>query len=493
MAIAGTLVSLDPPLINSVTFGSTIVPGVLQTFFNLTPDSQIEPMLAVSHEIAKDQVTWTLHLRKGVQFHDGSPWTASVAKANLDRYLGNPAKFARPQQYNFITDTVAVDDLTFQFKTRTPHSGTLHWLTWFSMAMHSGEALKKYGNDAGLHGIGTGPFKVKTFVPLQTCLLERNDAYWGDKALIQSLNVVNVPDPNGRAAIVQSGQAQISLTIPGASKPAVQANKALTLIDAPSVRIIYIGLNCDNPILADVRVRQAINYAVDADAILKNVLLGDGDLLHSVMPQQVRYYKAQKPYEYDPAKAKSLLEEAGWKAVEGEARTKDGKPLVLEIRTTDGYWAGDRATCEAVQQYLGDVGIKVDLRIVVQDAYFAYLLDPKNATTTGLNYGGYGGAIVDPTQNLSSFTSDLKRAGILGRFHRFKSPEYDAAYEKMLVSVADEQACRAAAEEAQRIAWEGAPWIFLFTLKQLAATSSKLSGFALTPQEGFNLGKIQLK
>lgn len=493
MAIVGTLVSLDAPLINTVTFGSIVVPHLLQTFLNLTPEGGVEPMLAESYEVAPDKVTWTLHLRKNVVFHDGSPWTAEVAKANLERYLGNPTKFARPQQYKFMTDFKAVDELTFQFRTTTPNSGTPHWLAWFAMGMHSGESLKQYGDEVGIHGVGTGPFKVEEFTPNQTFRLVRNDDYWGEKPLLDSLNIVNVPDANGRATIVQSGQAQISLGIPPASVPAIQSNKSLALIDAPSVRIVYIGLNCNNPMLSDARVRQAMNYAVDSEAIRKSVLLGQAESLKSIMPPQVPGYVEQQPYDFNPDKAKSLLDEAGWVAGPGGTRAKDGEQLAVVIRVTDGYYTGDRATCEAVQQYLKDVGIKADIQIVEHDSYFAYLLDEKNAKTSTLNYGAYGGAIVDPTQSLAVFQSDLKLSGITGHFQRYSNADYDDAFKRVVSAVSDENELKAAAEEAQRIAWEGAPWIFLYTLNQIAATSAQVSGLQLTPAEGFDLTKVSVK
>lgn len=492
LAIVGTLTSLDPPLINTVTFGSVVVPHVLQTLLNLTPSGGIEPMLAESFDVADDGVTWTMHLRKNVLFHDGSPWTAEVAKANLVRYLGNPTKFARPQQYAFMTDFEAVDESTFQFKTKTPNSGTSHWLAWYAMAMHSGDALKKYGDDVAIHGIGTGPFKVKKFIANQTFELVRNDEYWGSKALLDSLNILNVPDPNGRATIVESGQAQASLGVPAAAIPTIKSNGSLKFIDAPSVRLVYIGLNSNNPVLSDQRVRQAMNYAVDADAIRKSVMLGYAEPIESVMPREVKYFKAQAPYSYDVAKAKSLLDEAGWIEGTGGIRAKAGKPLAVEIRTTNGYYSGDRATCEAVQQYLQAVGIKVQLTVVEHDPYFAYLLDPKNASTTSLNYGTYGGAIVDPTQNLKVFQSDLKASGVTGYFQRYSNPQYDAAYHQLVSSVGDEGKMKAAAEDAQLIAWEGAPWIFLFSLNQLAAASSKVSGLQLTVAEGFDLTKVKI-
>jgi ABC-type transport system substrate-binding protein len=491
MAIVGTLTTLDAPLINTVTFGSIVVPHLLETFLNLTADGKIEPMLAESYEVASDQVTWTLHLRKNVLFHDGSPWNAAVAKQNLDRYLGSPAKFARPQSYNFMTNIKAVDDSTLTFVTKTPCTGTPHWLAWFAMGMHSGDALTKYGDGVATRGIGTGPFKVTSFVPNQTFTMARNDSYWGKKALLDTLNIINVPDPNGRATILQSGQAQISLGIPPASVKTIGADKSLKLTDEPSVRLVYVALNCTNPLLTDPKVRQALNYAVDSDAILKTVVLGEGVPVKSVMAEQVQYFKAQTPYKYDVAKAKKLLDDAGWVMSNGQ-RMKDGKVLTLDLRTMDGYYTADRSTCEAVQAYLQDVGVKINLMVVEHDAYFAYLQDAKNATTTQLNYGAYGGAIVDPTQSLGVFQGDLKAAGVTGYFQRYSNPKFDTAFNAMVVAVTDEAARKKAAEDAQTICWEDAPWIFLYALNQVAGTSNKVKGLVLTAAEGFDLTKVSI-
>lgn len=480
------VVSLDPPLINSLPVAAG-VRHVMESFVSLDADGRVVPALAESWDVAGDKVTWTLHLRKDVEFHDGSPWTAAVAKRNLDRWLGRPEDFPRAQSYGFFKTITAVEDNTLEIVTDTPQSGFVNWLSYFAMGFHSGESLDKYGDDVGLRGIGTGPFKVSKFIPNERLELKRNAAYWGDEAKLAGLTVSTVPDASSRVSMVQTGEAQATLGLLPSMVPTIDNSNSAHVMSTPSVRMVFIGINSQNANLTDVRVRQAFNYAVDAEQILKTVIDDQGKLAASCMPEQIPGYAKQQPYGYDVDKATSLLDEAGWTVGSGGVRTKDGKQLKLTINTTDGTTTGDRATCEAVQGYLKAVGVVAGINVIDQNGYFAQMQDPSSIKTTTLNYFAYGSSIVDPTHALGIFEGSWSNVNSI--YARYRSDAFDKAYQRIVTSVDAEDARNQACADAQKIAWDDAPWIFLFSLNSLIAVSDSLKGMLDTPQELYSLAQ----
>jgi peptide/nickel transport system substrate-binding protein len=484
VAIQSPVVSLDPPLINSLPVAGG-VRHVMESFVSLDADGRVVPALAESWEVADDKVTWTLHLRSGVKFHDSSPWTAEVAKANLDRWLGRPADFPRAQSYGFFKTITAVDDNTLTIVTATPNSGFVNWLSYFAMGFHSGESLEKYGDDVGLKGIGTGPFKVSEFVPNERLALKRYDDYWGDAASLENLTISTVPDASGRVSMVQTGEAQAALGLQPSMVSSLDGKGGTHVMSTPSVRMVFIGINSQNENLTDVRVRQAFNYAVDSEQILKTIISDQGELATSCMPEQIPGFAAQQPYGYDVDKAKALLDDAGWTEGSDGVRTKGGKELKLVINTTDGTTSGDRATCEAVQGYLKAVGVPTEINVLDQNGYFAKLQDPATIPETTLNYFAYGSSIVDPTHALGIFEGSWSNVNSI--YARYRSEKFDAAYDSIVTSVDDEDARNQACAEAQGIVWEDAPWIFLFSLNSLIAVNDSLKGMQDAPQELYSL------
>lgn len=487
VALQSALSSLDPPLVNAIPLASA-VRHVIQSFVEIDADGKVVPILAESWEVADDKQTWTMHLRPGVLFHDGSPWTAEVAKLNLDRYLGNPDKFPRAQQYAFIDGVTALDDLTLELHTAEPHSGFLNWTSYFAMGFHSGAALDEFGDDVATKGVGTGPFMVREFVVGERLELVRFDDYWGGAAPLDELAVQTAPDASGRVAMLEAGEAQFITAIPAAQAPIVEGNGDLTLLATPSVRMVFVGINSQHEDLGDVRVRQALNYAVDSQAILDVVLQGRGTLATSVMPEIIPGHAAQSPYDYDPERAAELLDEAGW-VLDGGKRSKDGRQLQLTINTTDGTTAGDRPTCEAIQAYLTDVGISVDIQVNDQNTYFATMQAESAITDTTLNFFGFGSNIVHATHALDVLNGSWSNINSI--YARYRSEEFDAALAELKRTVDDEVAFDEVAARAQEIAWSDAPWIFLFSLDSLVGHSNDLEGAFDTPHEFWNLTRAR--
>jgi ABC-type transport system substrate-binding protein len=485
MAIPNPVTTLEPPLIDSNIL-SGVVFHVMETLVAVDGEGQLVPSLAESWEVSEDRKTWHFQLREGVKFHDGSAWNADVAIVNLERYRNRVEEFPRAARYSFITKLEAQDELVLRVVTETPIAAFLNHFTYFASMFHSAEALETFGNEVALKGVGTGPYKVTNFVPGERLEVERFSDYWGTEPPIDELVFTTVPDDSSRVAMVETGEAHVITNVAHQLVATVEDNPELAVDRTESVRMAFIGINSQHANLTDVRVRQAFNHAVDKQAIVDSVLGGEGVVVRSVIPPVIAGYEAQQPYEYDPAKAEQLLTEAGWTRTNDGPLEKDGETLTMELKTTDGQFLGDRATCEAVQQYLSAVGVDVSLRVMDPTTYGAELAEESAIKNATLNYYAVGSSVLDPVA-IELFEGSWVNVNTV--YTRYRNPEFDALYQEIVTTVDDEEARAAATQEAQRIVWADAPWIFLFSLNLIVGRDADLIDLQVRPHEFVGLSR----
>ncbi|MFN0070073.1 MAG: ABC transporter substrate-binding protein [Chloroflexota bacterium] len=275
------------------------------------------PGMAESWTLSDDQLTWTFKLRSGQTFHDGTPFNAEAVKFGFDRILDkgfafyNPTIVAGNAQYIAgIASYAVVDDSTFQIVTRRPYS----FLPWdlAYIFFPSPTAVKTHGNkDYVQHASGTGPFRMTKYVDGQVMELEPHPTYWQGKPKLDKLILRPMPEPAARLAGLQSGDVDWAEVPPPNAVPQLK-DSGFQIITGPYPHIITYQLNHTKPPFDDVRVRQAINYAVNRDA---NIAVIDGfgipasQYVHKGHPY---YDDAWEGYSFDPAKAKALLADAGY-------------------------------------------------------------------------------------------------------------------------------------------------------------------------------------
>ena len=487
MGIPNPMTTLEPALIDSNIL-SGVVFHVMETLVSVDETGQLVPSLAESWEVDEDQTTWRFNLREGVLFHDGSPWNTDVAMANLDRYSGRVEEFPRAARYSFITKLEPLDELVLQVETATPIAAFLNHFTYFASMFHSAEALETYGDDVASKGIGTGPYEVTNFVPGERLEVKRFEDYWGSKSPLDELVFLTVPDDSSRVAMLETEEAQIITNVPFQLVSTIEDNSELVLERTESVRSAFVGINSQHRDLTDVRVRKAFNHAVDKQAIIDSVLGGEGVVAQSVIPPVISGYEAQEVYEYDPALAEQLLSEAGWTRANGGLLEKDGRKLTMEIKTTDGQFLGDRATCEAVQQFLAAVGVDASLRVMDLSTYNAELMEEQAIQTATLNYYAAGSSVLDPVA-IELFEGSWTNVNTV--YARYRNPEFDALFKKIVTTVDDDEARAEATREAQRIVWEDAAWIFLFSLNLLVGREADLEGVQVRPHEFVGLSEAR--
>ncbi|MFF3985029.1 ABC transporter substrate-binding protein [Streptomyces sp. NPDC001797] len=333
---------------------------------------KIVPWLAKSWDISADATTFTFHLRSGVTFSDGSKLTAQVVKDNFDAVPDLGALGTLAEGYlSGVKSTTAVDPLTVKVTFKQPNAQFLQATSTHSLGIESSASVKKSPQQKCSDGVvGSGPFVLKQYVQNQSVTLGKRTGYdWGSslwskkgEAYLDKLVFKVVPEAGVRAGSLQSGQVDAISSVGKANEAALKGGQ-VTLQSRANPGVVFgLGLNNSRPLLKDAKVRQAISAAVDRKQIADTVYPTGTQPATSILAHTTPdYTDLSSDLALDTAKAKSLLDSAGWKAGSDGIRTKDGKRLTLTIS-----WFPNAATnqpaLELVQQQLKSVGIDVVLK-----------------------------------------------------------------------------------------------------------------------------------
>jgi peptide/nickel transport system substrate-binding protein len=333
---------------------------VLEGFIDADLHGTILPKLALSWDIAPDKSAITFKLRQGVKFHDGTPFNAEAAKWNLDLFLARGT--GSPADWKSVD---VVDDYTLRITLKSFKNTQLSNMTY---GMISPEAVKKNGVDwAGTNPVGTGPFKFKSFVPNTSMEFERNNDYWGDKALVDGIKYIYIVDATTASMAYQAGDALVwEGADPKTAVSLVQKGYQRLTRRGPIMNLVPDGANPDSPFVKK-EVREAVEYAIDRQSIVDALGFGAWEVVYQPnVPEQFGYVSDLAGRKFDPNKAKQLLAQAGYpngfntKIITSSAFAKD--PLV------------------AIQDNLAAIGITVTIDVQAPSKW-------AETRTTGWNNG----------------------------------------------------------------------------------------------------------
>jgi ABC-type transport system substrate-binding protein len=393
--------------INVCAYNRSMLNEIAQNFyeplFGRDENNKIIGVLCESWSASEDGLVHTLKLRPNVTFHDGTAFNAEVVKWNFDRMF-------RLKQTNQIPllpldRCEVVDDMTVNLVLTRPSPDIYAVLGANTWSMYSPTFVESAGDDdaanamLALNACGTGPFIVEEFIPNEVLRLKRNPNYWQEGLpYLDGIVYQVVPDINTRAMMLETGEADIAMDLSMPDTMRFENDPDMTVFPGLGSRQYYMELNNAKGPCQDVRIRQAINYAVDKQAIIDTVYFGRAWIARSpVIAPWVDGFADIGYYEYNPDKARQLLDEAGWKMGRAGYRQRDnGEKLLLSLHTRKGARPGDLETAEYVQAMLKDVGIAVS--IVVHDtAAFMYTVgEPASAEESvhdmlNMDWGCYSG------------------------------------------------------------------------------------------------------
>lgn len=402
---------------------------------------KIDPGLAVSWK-AISATVWDFKLRRGVKFTNGEPFNASSVTFTIGLILDpNTKSLITPFVAPYVKRVAAVNAYDVRIYTNGPYAALPNRL--LSVWMLPPKYYQSQGAaNFAQHPIGTGPYAFVDWVKGDHITMTANNKYWRGKPKIGGIVWKLVNDASTRVAALQTGQADIAYQVPVANIATLQNGSSTHISNMISARVMIAGFNAFQKPFDDIRVRQALNYAVDKKAIVNSILGGMGRLVASTgSPSEFGYDPKIKPYPYNPTKAKQLLAEAGYP--NGFTTTWDG---------TAGRYQNDVDIEQAIAGYLGAVGVKVKMNLTDVGTFFnAWLAKKYN----GLWFFGQGDPLLDEDYMLESMVYGP------GRGWYYSSGQSDA-----MITAAAQQTDPVKRQKQYgallQYMHDQAPWIFLW-------------------------------
>jgi ABC-type transport system substrate-binding protein len=320
----------------------------------------VQPGLAERWEV-KDPLTYVFHLRHGVRFQDGRPLTSRDVKWSFDSLIQGKVRSTKAAAYRFVDHIETPDDFTVIFHMKEPYSA----LPWNLSGGAMG--IVPYGcsaDEVSRHPIGSGPFRFVSAQLDKEVVLERNDVYWGTKPMLKRVRFAVVPDTITRALELRKGSADVAINALTADMVlALRREPNLKILQAPGTVLAYVAFNVRDPVLKDVRVRQALAYAIDRRPLIHYLWRDFARPAASILPPESWAYDPNiSTYDYNPQRARQLLDAAGYPAVNG---------VRFRITMKTSTEESSRLMAAVFQQQLREVGIALDLRTFEFATFFA--------------------------------------------------------------------------------------------------------------------------
>lgn len=337
---------------------------VYETLVRLDSDLNITPGLAESWETSDNGTTWIFHLRQGVTFHDGTPFNASSVVFSCSE-----KSYVRQAVLKPLKSVEAVDTHTVKFVLEKPMPLPLY-LTHVAWPIMGPGCLDKAGNF--VKPVGTGPFKFESQTKDQEIVLTRNDAYWGNKSLLDKITFKVIPDASTRVMAFENGELDMIVKVPEYDIKRLETQKGIQVHRKLTTFTDFLQFNCDKTPFNDTKVRQSVAYAIDTEALVNEVLNGIGKSAggRPYSPNMMYSDPNLKTYSQNFDQAKALLKEAGWEDSNGDGiLEKAGSPLNLTLLVSKGPWAARHTPiAQVVQEDLRKIGMDVKIQVLDEGA-----------------------------------------------------------------------------------------------------------------------------
>lgn len=434
---------------------------------------EVIPALAESWTVSPDSLTWTFRLRRNVHFHDGAPLDAAAVKASLDWTL-DPRSGNRAGAFiGAIGSVEVVDSHTVRLSTKVPFAPLLrHLASGAGGWIVSPKAIKEAGKNVGRQPVGTGPYKLLEWKVGQEIVLERNPNFWGSRPHFDRIVFKTVREPGSRVVMLETGAVDAALNLPPIERKRLESLKDITARTDRTNRLVYIGLSITKAPLNDVKVRRALNHAVDKQGIIDGILRGQAEVPVSPIGPGTWGHTAVGRYDYDPARAKALLAEAG-----------KGGGFAITIHYAPGRYLMDKEVLEAVQSQLREVGVTAKLSAVEWGAFRALLregIDSEKHPVPSFDAYLFGFSPVTADGHLGLHGQfDSSKLAVFN-YMRYRNAAVDGWLARAMTTL-DANERLEAYRKAQRQISEDAPGIFLFSERQLNGFKKNLTGVEVFP------------
>ncbi len=437
---------------------------------------EVEPALAESWTISEDGTFYTFKLRDGIQFHDGTPLTAEAVKFNFDRMLvedhpyHDTGPFPLAFFFSAVDSVTAKDPLTVEFKLSEPYAPFLSNLAYPTGLIVSPAAVEEHGEDFGRNPSGTGAFRFAEWDSNAKVVVVRNEDYWDGPPPLEAVVFRPITDANTRVAEMLAGGIDLMVEVPPDSISGFSEDSSFQVHEQAGPHLWFLILNTKEGPLADQRVRQAVNFAIDKQSLVENVLQGTADVAAGPTPPAFAwaYNESLEPYPHDPERARSLIEEAGvadstltFYVTEGGSGMLDPVPMGA-----------------AIQADLSEVGLNVEIETYEWNTFLGKV-NPGLEGKADMAEMAWMTNDPDTLPYLALRTDAWPSDGGFNSGY-YSNPEVDKLLEAARRSTDQNERARLY-REMQQIVHDDAPWAFIANWKQNAVTSSRVEGFKLQP------------
>ncbi len=478
VGLSQTILTLDPAN-HRDRVTETVIRNIYDGLVTRTPDGTVVPEIAESWDNPEPTI-WEFTIRDGIKFHDGSDLTVEDVKFTFDRVIQEGAMEGetspRKGLLGPLTDVEIVDDNTVRFILEEP------WPILTAMLPHqqivSQAYLEEVGSDIATQPMGAGPFKFVEGSIDDRIILERFDDYYGGSPEIPPVGPAPasriifefMPEVSTRIAAIQAGDVHIVHNVPPDMVSTLDADPGVQVKTVDGTRMHMFEMNVNRAPFDDVRVRQAINYAIDIDTIVETVLLGYGTTVAGpLLPHGFALHPDLEPYGYDPDKAAELLAEAGY---------EDGFELVID--TEDVL----KDVAYAAASMLGDIGIDASVRIWDWGVLRDQLIEGERM----MNFGNWGNSTLDP----SDLLVPKLRSNDRGNYSQYANPELDELLDAAEIAV-DRDEREELYIKAQEIIHEDAPWVFGYVGLEIEACRDNVVNWEPSTDSRINLHRVGLE
>lgn len=456
-------ITMDP-LDTSDTLSGGIQRLIMDGLFGFDDDMNIIPLLAESYEANDNATEFTVHLRQGISFTDGTPFNADAAKANLDRW-GDPDLGLKRTSLlcNILESTEVVDEYTVKVTLTEPFGAFISTLAHPACVLMSPKVIAEGSEACAEHPVGTGQYEFVEWIAGDHATVTLNKDWWGYDAEICGGTALAEPDAGfksitfrpvtenaSRVAMLQAGDADFIWPVPTESMSTLAADPDVYVDAGEGIVVRWLFLNTQKEPFNDVRVRQAMNYGVDKDAYIAVVKNGLASQATSVLGPAVQHYKGNDPYPYDPEKAKELLAEAGY---------PDGFDTTIICRST----TADLKQSEFLQQQLAQIGVNVEIRSF-ENAIVSEMVEghegPGSEAEVDMYISGWSSSTGDADWGIRPLLAKESEPPASFNISYFENDELDELLYAAL-ETADEEKRAGYYAQAQDLIWEECPMVFL--------------------------------
>jgi ABC-type dipeptide transport system, periplasmic component len=443
---------------------SQVYVNIYDQLVNVDKDGKFVPVLAESWDVSTDGKKYTFHIRKGVKFHNGEELKASDVVFSFETAKKSPYLSG---QFSEIGEVKAIDDYTVEVNLQNSFAPFLLSL-YDNFYVLNEKAVKNAGDKYGEQPVGTGPYKFVKHNTGVDVVLERFDDYWGGKAPIKNVVYKIITDQNTALIALKTGEVDFLYEIPAISRETVKSNKKLSLIESSTIRLSYVIMNVTAKPFDNVKVRQAINYAIDKKKAITVATEGLATPTDSIFSKDIFGYSEIKGYEYNTQRAKDLLAEAGYP-----------NGFSVTLKTMAGPL---EKVIQSVQEDLGKIGITAKIEV-----------GEKNAYIQALQKGDY--AIGDISCSVGSdadYYSILFGTGSQANFSKYSNAKVDDLFKNGRETTDNKQRAGIYHELAQLIS-DDAVIVPLYYPINLSAGNANLNVGYIDPIELLNVNEMSWK